>query len=348
MAADTASSEDDEIADTYSLTASVTDYPVHWGRRYHKYKEGSYLYPNDETEANRLDYQYAIIKAVHGDRLFFAPVPSSARRILDVGTGTGIWPLELAETGAFPNANIIGTDLSPIQPKEVPENVFFETHDCSEREWNRPANSVDFIHTRMMLGSLESFPQFLRTARRYLRPGAGWLECQEIETAPMCDDGTMSENWPFQQWEKAMDRGSRRAGRQFRIAGRLKPWMEQNGFVDVQEHIFRIPVGSWPKNKELKKIGRAWAEMLTGGLPALSYKCLGQDGLGWTREEIEVDLASVRKAIADRNVHAYHRFYVVFGRRPSAQEEQSMPPPPRPAGRGMDDLTRLRAAAGRM
>lgn len=28
------------ISETKSLTASVTDYPVVWGRRYHKYKEG--------------------------------------------------------------------------------------------------------------------------------------------------------------------------------------------------------------------------------------------------------------------------------------------------------------------
>src|SRR5277367_5512817 len=87
----------DSDGETHSLSPSMTDYPTHWGRQYHKYKENSYLYPNDEDEKDRLDFQHHIVKKLHGDRLFFAPV-KDARKILDIGTGTGIWPLELAES----------------------------------------------------------------------------------------------------------------------------------------------------------------------------------------------------------------------------------------------------------
>lgn len=34
--------------------------------------------------------------------------------MLDLGTGTGIWAIDFADE--YPSANVIGTDLSPIQP----------------------------------------------------------------------------------------------------------------------------------------------------------------------------------------------------------------------------------------
>ena len=54
------------------------------------------------------------------------------QRILDVGTGTGIWAIDAAYL--YPDAHILGTDLSPIQPAWVPPNCQFEVDDC-ELEW---------------------------------------------------------------------------------------------------------------------------------------------------------------------------------------------------------------------
>ena len=47
------------------------------------------------------------------NHLHLAPL-SNPQRILDIGTGTGIWVMEMADE--YPDAQIIGTDLSPIQP----------------------------------------------------------------------------------------------------------------------------------------------------------------------------------------------------------------------------------------
>lgn len=86
------SSEGGTQYDTRSLTASITDYPMHWGRRYHRYKEGAYLFPNDEDEQIRLDEQHEILNQLCNGRLFFAPLePDDVRTVLDIGTGTGIW-----------------------------------------------------------------------------------------------------------------------------------------------------------------------------------------------------------------------------------------------------------------
>lgn len=101
-------------ADTQSLTESVTDYPVENGRTYHRYHEGgtfavsrsiklrtawliwclAYLYPNDEQELDRLDMQHHMFKMVMEGRLFRVPL-QNPERVLDIGTGSGIWPIEM-------------------------------------------------------------------------------------------------------------------------------------------------------------------------------------------------------------------------------------------------------------
>ena len=61
-----------------------------------------------------------------GGRLFFAPL-STPRYVLDVATGLGEWAIQMGDK--FPQAEITATDLSPIQPDEVPPNVTFYVDD---------------------------------------------------------------------------------------------------------------------------------------------------------------------------------------------------------------------------
>lgn len=81
----------DEASYTTSIASSITDYKYEHGRRYHAYQEGRYLLPNDEIEQNRMNLQYHAVRLVFGEKLFFAPVKKDMKRVLDVGTGTGIW-----------------------------------------------------------------------------------------------------------------------------------------------------------------------------------------------------------------------------------------------------------------
>ncbi|KAJ9221066.1 hypothetical protein DTO169C6_6587 [Paecilomyces variotii] len=311
--------------DTQSLTNSITDYPVENGRRYHKYHEGAYIYPNDEQELDRMDMQHHLLKTIHGGRIFFAPIDDPAR-ILDIGTGSGIWPIEMASI--FPGAHITGTDLSPVQPTEVPENVHFLVDDATERDWLWNPNHFDLIHTAMMTGSLPSFKDIMRKALIHLKPG-GYLECHEVDPKPLCDDGTMPPENPeghseyaFHDWFDYNVRSSRLSDppRQFRIAHRLAQWMRETGFVDVQERIVKIPLNPWPEDPEQRKIGTWWEANWLDALSAWSYKPFL--ALGWSKPEIEVFLVDVRRSIQNTNVHAYNNFYVITGRKPFPGEQQ--------------------------
>jgi len=77
-----------------SLISSVRNYMFENGRRYHKFREGAYNFPNDETEQNREDMKHAMVVNLCGGRLHFAPIGENPQNVLDMGTGTGIWAIE--------------------------------------------------------------------------------------------------------------------------------------------------------------------------------------------------------------------------------------------------------------
>jgi hypothetical protein len=87
--------ETDSIASaSTSLASSVRDYAFENGRRYHKFREGSYNFPNDDSEQDREDMKHAMMVNLCGQRLHFAPIGDNPQNILDMGTGTGIWAIE--------------------------------------------------------------------------------------------------------------------------------------------------------------------------------------------------------------------------------------------------------------
>lgn len=77
-----------------SMTSSIRDYMFENGRRYHRFREGSYNFPNDDVEQEREDMKHAMMKLLCNQKLYFAPIRAHSQEILDIGTGTGIWAIE--------------------------------------------------------------------------------------------------------------------------------------------------------------------------------------------------------------------------------------------------------------
>ncbi|QMW33970.1 hypothetical protein G4B84_009436 [Aspergillus flavus NRRL3357] len=127
---------------TTSIASSIKDYVYENGRRYHGFREGEYLFPNDETEQARMDMLHHIYRLMLGGGLYKAPTPQSPQRILDIGTGTGIYAIDIADE--FPNAEILGIDLSPIQPHWVPPNCKFVVDDV-EAEWEGELSDESYV-----------------------------------------------------------------------------------------------------------------------------------------------------------------------------------------------------------
>jgi SAM-dependent methyltransferase len=154
LAIDSASSsqgQDDDNApwsSTASLSSAVTSFRMEYGRRYHAFNDDAYWLPNDEEEMSRLELQHVVWSLCLRGRLFIAPLSTTnIERVLDVGTGTGKWAIEFAD--AHPEVQVIGTDLSPIQPTYAPQNCSFVVENV-EDEWvfREP---FDYIHGRMLM-----------------------------------------------------------------------------------------------------------------------------------------------------------------------------------------------------
>lgn len=190
-------------------------------------------------------------------------LPSNIQNILDVGTGTGIWAIEMGD--AFPSASIIGVDLSPIQPSWVPPNLQFELDDIT-KPWLWPENSFEFIHIRNMVGSIRDWSAVFSQALKCLKPG-GMIEVSEIRTHFQCQDGTFEERGQAcLKWEQTFHEIAAEMGIDFDPILKVPGWLEDVGFEHISVDTRKIPVGPWPKDPKLKEIGRWYlSHMLYGG-----------------------------------------------------------------------------------
>ncbi|KAK3373342.1 S-adenosyl-L-methionine-dependent methyltransferase [Lasiosphaeria ovina] len=300
--------------DSHSLSDSIARFQEEFGRTYHSYRAGSYHFPNDPTENERQEEQFEILKMVMDKRNYLSPFSASdpPRKVLDLATGTGTWAIEMGDE--FPDAQIIGTDLSPIQPPFVPPNVRFYVEDSTE-DWDFAAD-FDFIHTRITVGCWSDMKtQIVQRAFEHLKPG-GWFEMQEVDIVPTSDDGTITDDFPWRRWAHDLIAAGKCANRQLNLGGEpLAAWLREAGFEDVHEVVFKVPINGWPRDAFLKHVGMLWQRTLMVGVSGFSLS-LFHHYLGKTVEEIEVSLVDVRRCLFDQKVHGHMNFVVVYGRKP--------------------------------
>ncbi|OQE10917.1 hypothetical protein PENVUL_c003G07777 [Penicillium vulpinum] len=303
----------DNASYTTSVTSSVLDYhvlPRYWitncadqiqnGRRYHSYHEGEYVLPNDEREQDRLDLSHHIYLMILKGELCQAPV-QSPKRVLDLGTGTGLWAIEYADT--HPNSQIIGIDLSAIQPSWVPPNCRFEIDDF-EQPWSY-SKPFDYIHGRELEGSIRDHDMLFKQALDNLNPN-GWFEMASFDVNTYSDDGTHLRATNFMLSIKHMHESSRMFGKEMTSSETWKERMEKAGF---------LPQSPWPKDPKLKELGRYHQLNMLEAMPIYTYALFSRV-LGWTRAEIEGLLAGIRTELRDTSHHLYTKLRVVYGQKP--------------------------------
>ncbi|KXT03451.1 hypothetical protein AC578_1636 [Pseudocercospora eumusae] len=236
----------------------------------------------------------------------FSPHPG---RILDIGTGTGIWAIEAADK--YENAQVYANDLSPIQPKWVPPNLTFEVDDV-ESDWP-PRPPFDLIHSRYMAGSIADWPRLMQQAYTQTSNG-GWAEFQDLDLHNYSEDNSIPAGNKVLELYKHIIQGCEQVGRTACPGPNLKRWMEEAGFRNVTEHILKLPLGPWPRDMTLRRIGAANLTQMLDGLDAFSV-ALFTKVLGWKVEEVQLFLREVREDAKRKSVHMIHHFHVVYGQR---------------------------------
>ncbi|KAI8066907.1 S-adenosyl-L-methionine-dependent methyltransferase [Gongronella butleri] len=167
--------------------------------------------------------------------------------IIDVGTGTGIWAVEMANQ--YPDVQVLGLDRVMPHEQHRVDNLRFVQCDITE-SWPMSDNAVDFIFLRHMKEALkkQDWIKVLGEMYRVLKPG-GHVELVE-EDFPNHNAGPMQQafcNFVEEQCEQTeID---------YHAPDHLSDHLEKIGFVDLEKKALDIPLGEWPTDPELKQFG---------------------------------------------------------------------------------------------
>ncbi|GKT65302.1 UMTA methyltransferase family protein [Colletotrichum tofieldiae] len=264
---------------------------------------------------DRLDLAHAMMVKAMGSVLFRAPLQKEkVQRILDIGTGTGIWTVEMGDI--FENAEndflMTFAQLNNLNFRHPP-NVKFEIDDIEE-PWVGH-KKYDFIFCRYMGASIKDWPKLMKNIYDNLAPG-GWAEFQDVNTSFYSQDGTYSEETATAKWMTAFMEACSATGRDPSVGPKLEGWVRDAQFRNVVADRVRAPLGPWPKDPWYSDLGMMNLILTLNGLEALSLK-LFSEMLGKSQAEITVQLANVRKELKTNSFHAMFDIHVVYGQKPA-------------------------------
>jgi SAM-dependent methyltransferase len=235
---------------------------------------------------------------------------SKVKRVLDLGTGTGIWAIDFGDDHS--EAEVIGLDLSPIQPSFVPPNVRFLIDDIHE-QWDF-SEPFDYIHSRMMNFSIPNWPEYLNKIYQNLAPG-GYVEIQEIDVMMKSDDGTLGDDSAIMKWSNLLNEASVKLQQAYKKIDEFKDMMAEAGFTEIVDRRFKWPTNHWPKDKKYKELGVWNNENIAIALESLTIAPFTR-AHGWSVEEVHIFLSSVRKDLNNPKIHGYWPICSVYGRKP--------------------------------
>ncbi|KAI1427453.1 S-adenosyl-L-methionine-dependent methyltransferase [Xylaria sp. FL1777] len=277
-----------QFSSTQSINSSIYAYVEENGRTYHRFKEGKYLLPNDE-----------LYTAVLNGKLFISPIDHPRlRNVLDVGTGTGIWAIEVGLE--YPDAQITGIDLSPIQPGYAPPNVTFEICDA-EDEWGF-RQPFDLVHMRAMVTSFKNPRAVFEEAFRALAPG-GFIELRD-PILPFFFLSPPPADCALKEWGDKLIEAARLSGRDWEAAREHAQTLRGIGFVNVTERREAIALSPWVKGNHNKQLSLLLQHDVLSMLEPVSM-ALFTRVLGWEATRVLECLELVKADVQNTKIHAY-------------------------------------------
>ncbi|KZP09273.1 S-adenosyl-L-methionine-dependent methyltransferase [Athelia psychrophila] len=246
-----------------------------------------YMLPADADEVKRSELNHRMIQFLLAGANYVGPVKniisvnSAKSDILDMGTGGGNWAMDIADEFEG-RVEVIGVDLAPVQPRDVPANCTFELCDLDQYDIPYPDGCFDVVHARCMHHGIKNYPRFLLEVSRMLCPG-GIFIIIEPDTDPIINGEFWTDIW--------------RSGRETRVPGWVALWrlyhiclqgkgidlaapkrlrnmlQKTGGFAKVVTQQADAPIGFWPQDDTQLTIGQqSWMQndlLLPGTLPLL-------------------------------------------------------------------------------
>ncbi len=264
--------------------------------------DAPYVLPSDDQEINRLDFQHYMLRyALRGN--FAAPL-QQPMSILDVGSGTGRWALEMARL--FPHANVIGADITPPAPEQAQagelraDNYAFVQGNILD---GLPFadGAFDYTHMRLLLFAIPEarWPDVTRELLRVTRPG-GWIEL--VETGPQQNGGPAMDQIVY--W---ITQASLRRGVNPMVGPRIGDFLRAAGAQNVTSRDISLPVGAYGG-----RVGRLAETDVFGVLGGVKGLVASQ---GFASPEVYDQAVQAARADLAR-YKCTLPFYIAYGRRP--------------------------------
>ncbi|TGZ77510.1 S-adenosyl-L-methionine-dependent methyltransferase [Ascodesmis nigricans] len=310
---------------TASIASSITEFIYAHGRRYRGQNGYPMPMPNDDIEQERLELTHYFFLVLAAGHLHRAPleIPESREpfrpfRILDCGTGVGTWALDMGEQ--YPATDIIGVDISAIQPSWTYPNVTFEVDDL-ELEWTWPDCYFSFIYSRTMNNCIRDYPLLISRMFTHLTPG-GFVEIWEHQlekyfdlTPEFTDPDAAMLKW-YSLYREALEK----AGIRPMCGDELKAELEGKGFVDVTVKRFKQPFGTWAKTEKMKQVGHLALGSMKTGLEAHALELIVRY-CGLPYEEVKALCDASYEELEKGKLRFYNYSYNVVARKPGWDEE---------------------------
>jgi hypothetical protein len=223
------------------------DHTIENGRRYRGHKD-EFPWPNDDVTVSSyssLNTAWAYLLEDVGRDLISAPVVlHKGTKFLDCGARGTTWTYEVVEKYAGTRPAVIDPVCGWLWP------TYVTVHHELEGEWPFTARQAfHYIRSLALGGMIADYDGLYRNAYEHLLPG-GWYEVRDhdlqffVDAGSGEDDGAVKKNEEklvlLRRWEKLMAEAADKFGKPINMGAKHKEMMEQGGFTDVHEEVFKV------------------------------------------------------------------------------------------------------------
>ncbi|KAG9008864.1 hypothetical protein FRB94_012833 [Tulasnella sp. JGI-2019a] len=223
-------------------------------------RSDKYILPCDEEEHQRQDIEHRVLSLVM-DSLYAAPElvrramvprPNVVSAVLDIGTGSGSWAMDMARE--FPHADVVGLDLVPpnVSQEDIPSNCRFEVDDVN-LDMSHYAKSFNIVHMRSIAMGVNNFQDLIHRLAQTLRAdgaillvgGDYRLYREDLSPSPMVQEG--EPGWTASQaiFTAIHNMGKKRGGDLDAALSWTKYLNANPMYTNVGMQDIFVPLGPW-------------------------------------------------------------------------------------------------------